>query len=86
MISALPTLDTERHPVTRFPEHYPPQPSLATTVRQACVHSLIAILLVFMSTMLWAATFGDLPMSMETPQHCVRYDFGPATTADRLDR
>lgn len=70
----------------RFPEQYPLQPSLAMTVRQACVHTFIAIVLVFMSTMLWAAAFGDLPVSDKTPQRCVQYDFAPAGSADRLDR
>lgn len=72
--------------MTRFPEHYPLQPSLASIVRQACVHSFVVILLVFASTMLWAATFGELPTSVKTPRHCVQYDFGPPASADRLDR
>lgn len=72
--------------MARFSEHYPLQPSLASTIRQVCVHSLIAILLVFVSTMLWAATFGEFPMSVKTPQHCVQYNFGPVASADRLGR
>lgn len=70
----------------RFPEHYPLQPTLGSAVRQACVHSFIAILLVFVSTMLWAAMFGELPLPAETPQRCVQNDFGPAGSADRLHR
>lgn len=72
--------------MTRFPGHYPLQPSLATTVRQACVHSFIAIVLVFMSTMLWVAAFGDLPGPDRAFPRCVQYDLGPAASAGRLDR
>lgn len=72
--------------MTRFPEHYPLQPSLAMTVRQACVHSFFAIVLVFMGTMLWAAAFGDLPGSAKTFPRCVQYDLWPTASAARLDR
>lgn len=72
--------------MTRVPEQYPLRPSLASTVRQACVNSLIAILLVFASTMLWAAAFGEPPMSGKTPERCAQFDLGPAASADRLDR
>lgn len=67
--------------------HYPLRaPSLASTMRQACVHSFIAILVVFVMTVLWAATFGELPTSVKPAQRCVQFDLGPALSAERLHR
>lgn len=72
--------------MTRFPEDHPLQPPLAMIVRQACVHSFIAIVLVFMGAMLWAAAFGDIPGSAKTFPRCEQYDLGPTASAGRLDR
>jgi hypothetical protein len=64
-------------PVTRFPEHYPRRPpSLAGTLRQVFVQSLIAVLLVLVSAMLWAATFGGSSVFLEPPPQGVQHDVG----------
>lgn len=63
-----------------------PLPSVTSIAGQACFHSFVALSLVFASAMLWAATFGELPMFVKPPTHCVQYDFGPAGSADRLSR
>lgn len=72
-------------PNAPFPQHYPPHSlSLASSLRLGFVHGTIAILLVFASTLLWVATFGELPMSVDTTTpHCFHDNVGPAASAAR---
>lgn len=69
-------------PEMRFPDPYSRHPpSLASTIRQVFVQSLIAVLLVLVSTVLWAATFGGLSMFAESPAHCPQHNLGSAPFA-----
>lgn len=86
-VTAEKSAKSQARPNARFPEHRPlPLPSVTSITGQACFHSFVALSLVFASAMLWAATFGELPMFVKPPTHCVQYDFGPAGSADRLSR
>lgn len=69
-------------PNMRFLEHHPRHsPSLACTLGQVVVQSLIAVLLILTSTVLWTATFGGFSAGVEPPSHCPRHDVGPSAAS-----